>query len=182
MVSLTSRALSYPGLARKIFTHRALAVTGTSRFAQIANLTVREAIGKITLNRAINKLPPLKPGYVRLTHKTNKKDVKKIVQNGLRYLGQISVSTFRFETAEDAAHYLRTCQRLDFADGTYYYPREMTVVLDLPINEYEHHNQFKNWGSHEDFTVPTKYIVGVIDTFQQSRNIRLTQPHSKIFG
>ena len=182
MSMVSSRALSHPGWLRSLISNRALTVSGTNRFAKTANLTLREALGQITLARAIRRLPPLKPGHVRLTHKTSKADISKVTNDGLRYIGQISSSAFCFKTAEAAAYYLKTSQHPGFDKESFSYPREMAVVIDLPLTEFERHNQFREWGEPSSFIVDAKYIVQIIDTSQQSQYIRSTQPKSKVMG
>jgi len=179
MSLFTTRTLSVPGWPRRLITAKAITFAGSGKFTKIANLTVGEAIGRIALEMAIKRLPPLKPGYVRFTHKTD--DLTYTAKNGHRYIGYILFSMFRFETEAAAADYLRT-SKTSPGSKIFSYPRKRAIIFDLPLAEAERHCRLREWGPPESFVVPAKYIVGIIDTSQQSHEIRKQNDPSSIMG
>jgi hypothetical protein len=163
------RVLDNPGYIRKIVTNRALALDGPGWLARTASLTIGELYKKILLVQTIKNLPPLKTGYVRLIHKTDVRSAEAIRKTGLRYGGHVESTAFMFENASDANYYLKTCRNPIIGSSLFYYPRERAVVFDLPIEEFEDHNRFKEWGNYR---IPAKYIVGVLDTSHQVAELR----------
>jgi hypothetical protein len=182
-MSITSKISRPPSLLRRLVSSGStFSAAGIARFSRAASSIVGGAIWEIALDRAIKKLPPLKPGDIRLTHKTSEADLPKVVGNGLRYMGQVSTSALSFTTADAAAYYLLTCKLQESPEDFHLYPRERAVVFDLPVAEFERHDRFREWGEPNSFIIGAKYIIGVIDTSSQSRHIRSTQPPNKIMG
>jgi hypothetical protein len=100
---------------------------------------------------SIDKLPPLKDGFQRVVHITNKNSAEEIKSNGLNYSGTLSSTARSWSRAEDC-EYSSTDPRFSF-DGA------VVVVMDVPQEEMLLHENVAK--SPEN--VPAKYLVGIFD-------------------
>lgn len=101
------------------------------------------------------QLPPEKPGYVRLLHRTNPHNVPRILQAGLQYKGQgeIGMTT----TIGNKSMAAGIDPERDLYDNRY--AAASVILLDVPQNEYRSH---ANMGMAPTIASP-KCILGYYD-------------------
>ncbi len=100
---------------------------------------------------SIDKLPPLKEGFQRVVHITNKNSAEEVKSSGLNYSGTLSSTARSWSRAEDC-EYSSNDPRFSFDDA-------VVVVMDVPQEEMRIHENIEK--SPEN--VPAKYLVGIFN-------------------
>jgi hypothetical protein len=105
--------------------------------------------------RKKDELPPLKEGYVRIVHITNKEAVEKIIETGLNYSGVLSSTSRAWFNEKDV--------EFSSDDLRFKGPDKVAVVIDMPMVEHRRHENL----TKSPELVPSDYIVGVIPSVEE---------------
>ena len=103
-------------------------------------------------------LPPIPPGFIRLTHFTNMRTAQ-ILLNGENFnydRNGIQGTTDSFSNNEDVLNLIKTGKTGAFTRGSF---GDAVVLMDMSNREYRIHHSF----NYDSYNVPNDRIVGIVD-------------------